>query len=45
MSYDMKLSFGKDEMEDIDNFLQFGYSFVNGLLYKEYEKPEEKESK
>jgi len=32
MSYNMRISFGKDEMSNTDDFLQFGYSFVSGLL-------------
>jgi CRISPR-associated protein Cst1 len=36
MSYDMELSFGSNkEMTDNDGFLQFGYSFLNGLLSKD----------
>lgn len=36
MSYKMDISFGSnDEMIDTDGFLQFGYSFLNGLLAKE----------
>jgi len=32
MSYGLGISFGKDEMLNIDDFLQFGYSFISGLL-------------
>jgi CRISPR-associated protein Cst1 len=36
MSHKLDVRFGLDEMQDKDSFLQFGYSFVNGLLNKEY---------
>ncbi|MES0335905.1 MAG: type I-B CRISPR-associated protein Cas8b1/Cst1 [Candidatus Magnetobacterium sp. LHC-1] len=32
MSNDLSLAFGQDEMLDDDYFMQFGYSFLNGLL-------------
>ena len=32
MSQRMPSSFGKEEMQDTDSFLQFGYSFINGLM-------------
>ncbi len=41
MSHQMPVFFSQDEMLDTDYFLQFGYSFVNGLLFKEKEKKEE----
>lgn len=34
MTYQMESKFGKEEMLDNDSFLQFGYSFINGLLNK-----------
>ncbi|MBT9151119.1 MAG: hypothetical protein DDT40_01303 [candidate division WS2 bacterium] len=34
MSNDQLILFGKEEMLDVDYFLQFGYSFVNGLMSK-----------
>ncbi|GEM_PF-584777 len=34
MSYQIESKFGKEEMLDNDSFLQFGYSFINGLLNK-----------
>lgn len=34
MSYNQPILFGKDEMLDDDYFLQFGYSFINGLMGK-----------
>lgn len=35
MSHNQPNFFGKDEMLDDDYFLQFGYSFINGLMSKE----------
>lgn len=35
MSNDQPILFGKDEMLDTDYFLQFGYSFINGLMSKD----------
>ncbi|WP_040335443.1 type I-B CRISPR-associated protein Cas8b1/Cst1 [Candidatus Magnetobacterium casense] len=35
MSNDLSLAFGQDEMLDDDYFMQFGYSFLNGLLASE----------
>ncbi|BCB96813.1 type I-B CRISPR-associated protein Cas8b1/Cst1 [Dissulfurispira thermophila] len=35
MSHNLPNYFGKDEMLDDDYFLQFGYSFINGLMSKE----------
>jgi CRISPR-associated protein Cst1 len=35
MSHNLPNYFGKDEMLDNDYFLQFGYSFINGLMSKE----------
>lgn len=35
MSHNQPNCFGKDEMLDDDYFLQFGYSFINGLMSKE----------
>ncbi|HCC69464.1 MAG TPA: type I-B CRISPR-associated protein Cas8b1/Cst1 [Nitrospiraceae bacterium] len=35
MSHNQPNLFGKDEMLDNDYFLQFGYSFINGLMSKE----------
>jgi CRISPR-associated protein Cst1 len=35
MSNNQPNFFGKDEMLDDDYFLQFGYSFINGLMSKE----------
>ncbi len=32
MSNGLSLAFGQDEMLDDDSFMQFGYSFLNGLL-------------
>ncbi|KJU82839.1 CRISPR-associated protein Cst1 [Candidatus Magnetobacterium bavaricum] len=32
MSNDLSLAFGQDEMLNDDSFMQFGYSFLNGLL-------------
>ncbi|MCM8759479.1 MAG: type I-B CRISPR-associated protein Cas8b1/Cst1 [Candidatus Omnitrophica bacterium] len=40
MSHGLPNSFGKDEMLDDNYFLQFGYSFVNGLMSKSNEKEE-----
>lgn len=37
MSHNQPNLFGKDEMLDKDYFLQFGYSFVNGLMSKSKE--------
>lgn len=34
MAHNLSIAFGKDEMIDDDLFLQFGYSFINGLLYR-----------
>jgi CRISPR-associated protein Cst1 len=34
MSHNQPNRFGKDEMLDDDYFLQFGYSFVSGLISK-----------
>ncbi len=34
MAHNLPLAFGQDEMLDDDYFLQFGYSFVNGLMSK-----------
>lgn len=41
MAYEMPLKFGENEMSDKDSFLQFGYSFINGLLYNHKEKEAE----
>jgi len=35
MTHKLPMFFSEDEMLDTDYFLQFGYSFVNGLLKKE----------
>jgi CRISPR-associated protein Cst1 len=43
MGNDLFLSFGRDEMNDTDSFLHFGYSFVNGLLSREKEETTDKE--
>jgi len=32
LSHKIPSMFGRDEMIDKDAFLQFGYSFINGLL-------------
>ncbi|MCM8822545.1 MAG: type I-B CRISPR-associated protein Cas8b1/Cst1 [Candidatus Omnitrophica bacterium] len=40
MSYEQPIMFGQDEMLDDDYFLQFGYSFVNGLMSKSKEMEE-----
>ncbi len=49
MSHSLPNLFGKEEMLDKDCFLQFGYSFVNGLMSKQTEQTEndskEEESK
>ena len=37
MSHQMSLRFSQEEMLDTDSFLQFGYSFINGLLYEKYQ--------
>jgi hypothetical protein len=39
ISNDMKISFTQDAMQNLDDFLQFGYSFLNGLL-NDYNKEE-----
>ncbi len=41
MSHNLPNFFGKDEMLDDDYFLQFGYSFINGLISKEKADEEE----
>ncbi len=41
MSHNLPNLFGKDEMLDDDCFLQFGYSFVNGLMSKSTTEEEE----
>ncbi len=38
MSHKMDIRFGQNELIDTDDFLTFGYSFINGLLYEKYEK-------
>jgi len=41
MSHHMELKFGSNnEMADTDSFLQFGYSFINGLLINHGKKTE-----
>ena len=36
MSYGSEVKLGSNnELTDIDNFMSFGYAFVNGLLYNE----------
>jgi CRISPR-associated protein Cst1 len=42
MSHNQPNFFGKDEMLDDDYFLQFGYSFINGLMSKSKEIEETK---
>jgi CRISPR-associated protein Cst1 len=44
MSNKMPIFFGKDEMMNTDYFLQFGYSFINGLLRQEKKENNNKES-
>jgi len=43
MSNKLDMKFAKEEMGNIDSFLQFGYSFINGLLYEEYKSENNKE--
>ena len=39
MTHNISIYFSKDEMLEINKFLNFGYSFINGLL-NEYNKKE-----
>lgn len=41
MANDERLSFGEKEMSDKDNFIQFGYSFINGLMFEGFDKNNE----
>ncbi|MBW1616804.1 MAG: type I-B CRISPR-associated protein Cas8b1/Cst1 [Deltaproteobacteria bacterium] len=45
MRHKMDIRFGQNELLDTDDFLTFGYSFINGLLYKEYEKKDNESNK
>ena len=45
MSHGMELKFGSNnEMADTDSFLQFGYSFINGLLFNHGKKVDKEDN-